>query len=350
MPNHPPAHRQRGIALITALLVVAIATVVAVEIAARERLDIRRTQNLIASGQAYDLARAAETWTLDILKTDLEDENNPNIDSFQDNWAQPIMIPPFEGATIGLKIEDLQGRFNINNLSRLSAPQGQLEIPLPQRRQDPDYQRFAALIDSVRAANELSTDTTTDELISAVIDWIDADSVVTNPGGAEDLVYQNRQDRRQQHRAANQWMVSTSELLQVRGFTAELVRALSPYITALPANDVSINVNTAKGEVLRAILCPNPQAGCQGLDPIIAELLKDREAPQSEPFKTVGDFLKAAGSTAQSNVNQRGLTVSSSYFAAYSEASLGPARVPLESLISRGNNGLQVLRRTRGTL
>lgn len=348
MPHRSSPHCQRGIALITALLVVAIATVVAVEIAARERLDIRRTQNLIASGQAYDLARAAETWTLDILKTDLEDENNPDIDSFRDNWAQPIMIPPFEGATIGLQIEDLQGRFNINNLSRLSAPQGQLEIPLPQRRQDPDYQRFRSLIDNVRAANKLPTEVSTDELISAVIDWIDADTVITNPGGAEDLAYQNRANRVPQ-RTANQWMVSTSELLSVQGFTPELVRALAPHITALPTNEASINVNTATPEVLSAILNRDSQAGAEG-DQLIEQLVTQQRDDKTEPFKTVGDFLKAAGSTAQSNVNQRGLTVSSSYFAAYSEASLGPARVPLQSLISRGNNGLQVLRRTRGAL
>ena len=40
--------RQRGIALITALLVLAIATIAAVEIANRQHLDIRRTQNTLA--------------------------------------------------------------------------------------------------------------------------------------------------------------------------------------------------------------------------------------------------------------------------------------------------------------
>src|SRR5690606_21757212 len=111
------SRRQRGIALITALLVVAIATLLAVEMASRERLDIRRTQNLIAGDQAYDLALAAESWALDILRADLEEGNE--WDGMQDNWAQPILLPPFEGAILNMRIEDLQGRFNLNNLANL---------------------------------------------------------------------------------------------------------------------------------------------------------------------------------------------------------------------------------------
>ena len=47
------AERQRGVALITALLVVALATVAAVAMATRQQLDIRRTGNLLHGEQAY---------------------------------------------------------------------------------------------------------------------------------------------------------------------------------------------------------------------------------------------------------------------------------------------------------
>lgn len=316
-------HRQRGIALITALLVVAIASLLAVEIAARERLDIRRTQNLIASDQAYDLALAAEAWALDILRTDLEEGSE--LDGFQDDWAQPIMLPPFEGATLNMRIEDLQGRFNLNNLANLPPDPQQAENEV-------DYQRFRLLLENLAAQHEL--DVNPQELIESLADWLDAD-LQTRPLGAEDSYYLSLDNPR---RAANQLLISPTELLLVKGYTPELVAALEPHVTALPQSGTPINVNTATPEVLRS------------LDRRISESLVEQLQEQrlEEAWESVEMFLQAA-ELESTDLRTSGLGVSSQFFAFRGDVVLGPARSQLHSLISRGN-GLQVLWRARGTL
>jgi general secretion pathway protein K len=320
MPSSKPILRQRGVALITALLVVAIATVLAVEIAARERLDIRRTQNLLARDQAYALAVAAEAWTLDILKTDLQEGDG--VDGPQDDWAQDIMLPPFEGATLGMRIEDLQGRFNLNNLAGTN----------PQRAaNDPDYQRFRLLLENLRDQHQLAFEPA--ELIDSLLDWLDQDSLV-RPLGAEDSYYMALEHPR---RVANQEMVSPTELMLVKGYTPELYRLLAPHVTALPGN-TTINVNTATPEVLRAL---DRRIGASA-----AERL-DRQRTE-EAWETLGEFMRAAD-IPETGFDSSGLSVDSQYFAFHGEVSLGPARARLHSLISRAN-GLQVLRRARGTL
>ncbi|HEX5512822.1 MAG TPA: type II secretion system minor pseudopilin GspK [Gammaproteobacteria bacterium] len=324
MNRRPPPQRQRGIALITALLVVAIATVLAVEIAARERLDIRRTQNLIARDQAYDLALAAEAWALDILRTDLEDDNQ--LDGPQDNWAQPIMLPPFEGATLNMRLEDLQGRFNLNNL--VNVP-----VDPQQAANDLHYKRFRLLLENLAQQHELSVNP--QELIDSLADWLDPD-VQARPLGAEDSYYMSLENPR---RTANQLLASPTELLLVKGYTPELVNLLLPHVTALPESATSINLNTATREVLRS------------LDRRINDSLAERleQLRQEKAWESVELFLQAA-ELSPADFQSSGLGVSSQYFAFYGDVSLGPARNQLQSLISRSTDGLRVLWRARGTL
>lgn len=317
------SRRQRGIALITALLVVAIATLLAVEMASRGRLDIRRTQNLIAGDQAYDLALAAESWALDILRADLEEGNE--WDGMQDNWAQPILLPPFEGAILNMRIEDLQGRFNLNNLANL--PQD------PQQAvNDIHYQRFHLLLENL--AQQHGLEINPQELIESLADWLDPD-LQARPFGAEDSYYLALDIPR---RAANQLLVSPTELMLVKGFTPELVNVLLPHVTALPQAGTNINVNTATREVLRS------------LDRRISESLAERLEQQrfEEPWESLEMFLKAA-ELSSTDFRAEGLGVSSQYFAFRGDVMLGPARSQLHSLISRAD-GLQVLWRARGTL
>ena len=62
------ADRQQGVALITALLVVAIAAVAAVSMASRQQLDIRRTGGLLHGEQAWAYVNGAETWARAVLR------------------------------------------------------------------------------------------------------------------------------------------------------------------------------------------------------------------------------------------------------------------------------------------
>jgi hypothetical protein len=109
----PASSRQRGVALITALLVVSLVTVIAVAMATRQHIDVRLTGNLVHGEQAYAYALAAESWARVILR---RDDIQSDHDSLDEDWATALPPIAVEGGQVSGKIEDLQGRFNINNL------------------------------------------------------------------------------------------------------------------------------------------------------------------------------------------------------------------------------------------
>ena len=61
---------QRGVALVTALLIVSLASIIAVSMAQRMQLDIRRTGNLLAVERGYQYARGLELWAIEALRLD----------------------------------------------------------------------------------------------------------------------------------------------------------------------------------------------------------------------------------------------------------------------------------------
>lgn len=328
--NRPAAtrpRRQRGVALITALLVVAIATIAAVQLADRQRLDIRRAQNSVARDQAYAYALGAEAGALAMLKHDLM---NSDIDHLGEDeiWHRPQLLE-YEGAQITLEIEDLQGRFDLNRLASLPAD--------PQQAQgDLHYQRFRILLANVIAADpELARENfDPDALIAALADWMDTDLVPRPPAGAEDDYYLSLE---RPYRTANQPLASPSELMLIRGFTPRLVMALAPLVTALPGES-RINVNTARPEVLRSL---NSRIS-QELAEQLAEQARER------PWQTVQAFVSDPA-VANLAISPQGLTTSSGYFLAKSRVSLDRAGVPLYSLIRRApDRSVRVISRGRG--
>ena len=81
--------RQRGIALISVLLVFALATVIASEIIARNALDIRKTANYLNSQQAYYYALSGEAYARQLLYRDFSEANgSAPSDALTDDWAQ----------------------------------------------------------------------------------------------------------------------------------------------------------------------------------------------------------------------------------------------------------------------
>ena len=117
MRRTPPMKQQRGIAAITALLVVAIATILASELAWELHIDIQRSEAMLLRNQAIQGALGAELLAAYTLRLDYDEDekNNQHCDYPGELWDQEITIP-FEGGTIRGKITDAQGRFNLNNI------------------------------------------------------------------------------------------------------------------------------------------------------------------------------------------------------------------------------------------
>ncbi|MBU1191462.1 MAG: type II secretion system minor pseudopilin GspK [Gammaproteobacteria bacterium] len=304
-------HTSRGVALITALLVVALATVAAVAMASRQQLDVRRTANLLDGDQAYAYAEAVEGWGRMILDRDAKDNQ---IDKLDDTWAQqlpPIAVP---GGQIGGYIIDLQGRFNINNLL---TPEGQISAP--------DLEYFQRLL----RALELN-----EGLALAIVDWLDNDFDTRFPDGAEDDYYLSTEVP---YRAANRPMQSISELRLVKGIDAKIWKTLAPYVCALPVRTV-LNINTAQAPLLQALV--------EEFSTTSAEQMV--EARGETGYDTLEDFLQQDAFAGREIATDR-LAVASQYFLIRSEITLGTARAQVFSIVQRNSNGSVILARTQGT-
>ena len=107
------ARTQRGIALVTAMMIVAIAVAIATQIAFAHQIWFRQMEN-VADRDATDwLRRGALHWASLAL---LEDAAQNSTDHLGESWAMGLPTLPVEGGTIKVSIEDAQGRFNLNSV------------------------------------------------------------------------------------------------------------------------------------------------------------------------------------------------------------------------------------------
>jgi general secretion pathway protein K len=301
------------VALITALVVVAIAAGIAVAIAWQTNLDTRRTSNLVQGDQAMEYALGAEAWAEEILARD--GRKSQGVTALNQDWAQQLPPLPVDGGQIQGKIEDLQGRFNINSLA---AGQGQN----PAQAQ----QQFARLLQAV------GQDPT---LASAVAQWF-----TSAPSGAVDASddYYSRLQPPYLTGGPGTSMQSVSELLLVKGITPAVYAQIFPYVCALPNQGaaIPININTASGPVLES-LNENVTAD------IASQVIGERG---STPLNGT---LPQAFTAAQ--IPAAGIGYDSSYFLVTVVAQIGSTHVTLYSLLYRNsNNEVAAVRRTLGTL
>jgi len=233
--RHP---RQRGIAVITALLIVALGTITMVAIASRQQLDMQRERNEALIQQARDLAASGERFAAVLLYRDRKEALRDNTDSLDDDWAQTIPPVPIDNAAIQGCITDMQGRFNLNNLV------------------DPEGRAAPLYVDQLRRLlGGLNIETNKAE---AIVDWIDTNIDPTIPDGAEDDYYTSLDPG---YRAANAPFASVSELQLIKGFDPQVEQEkedyelLLPHVSALPSagQPTAVNVNTATPAVISSM-------------------------------------------------------------------------------------------------
>ncbi len=310
------ARRQQGVAIITALLIVTIATTVSITISTRLQLDVRRTGNLIAQDQAQFYLLAAEEWSQRILRQDKTDSTS---DSLDETWAMELPPIPVDGGSIQGRLTDLHSCLNINSLVVGNA----IDVTAKDRLS----QLFGRL--GVKG-----------DLTQAIADWLDSDLETSNPNGAEDGYYLNLEVP---YRTANTAMHSVSELRLVKGFednaTYELVE---PYLCAfiIDGGDIAINVNTASAEVL------------QSLSAEMTESLADDiiERRNEEAFTDLKDFTSFAKLDTIIKDTEK-LSTSSEYFLLRTQAIIGQANKVMYSIIYREESGnTTIVSRTQRTL
>jgi len=303
---------QRGVAIITALLIVAIAVTISVKISTSLQLDVRRTSNMITLDQARLYSLAAESWAMRILKDDIK---NSTIDSLDENWAIELPPIPIEGGSILSKLTDLSACLNIN---ALIDPTGKVDTVLQARLQ--------------RLFSNAGVKGTPEQ---AIKDWLDADLQTTNPDGAEDGYYLNLTPP---YRVANRPMESISELRLVKGFEDpkiyhQIIQDVCAYPVTGQAN--TININTASKEVLKSL-------AVNLTDQIADDIIQQRE---TDPFTTLAQFT-SFNQLKTIITNTSGLSFSSENFLLRTQAVIGPANLVVYSVIHRDTNGIEVVSRS----
>ncbi len=291
--------RQRGVAIVLAMGVVALAAMAAAAIMVSQSTWARQVELTTDHIQARAVLLAGADWARALLA---DDQRVSNVDYLGEPWALKLPPLPVENGELVGQIEDEQGKFNLNNV----VTQGKINV---------------AQLAHFR--NLLSTLGLPDELAGSLADWIDADSEPQPGGGAEDAYYLALNPP---YITANRPLIDVAELALVRGFDDNVRARLRPYVTALPAF-TAVNVNTASAEVLAAVV--------EGLNLGGAQLLvaqRDRAY-----YRSSDDFLKRLPRGVEAAAAD--IAVSSAYFMATLRVTIGGAQARGTALLARRGSG-----------
>jgi general secretion pathway protein K len=302
--------RQRGVAVLTAVLVVTLATVLAVNLLWQGSVDLRRTETLLLQDQARQYNLGGEELARVFLAKDYR--NDPGgMDTTREIWATPLKRD-FEGGFFEGWLLDQQGRFDLNSLI---GKNGQPD--------EKATRQFVRMLGLLPLESPLDANTAT-SLMEATVDWIDPDTAPML-NGAEDDRYTSREP---QYRPANFWFVSVSELQAVEGYTAEIYAALEPHITALPPPGEQrrkININTATAVVLASLV---DNENLESVEPLL-----------NQEYQEVNDFIDESGF---STLTENDIDVKSDWFLLSVTTSIGTTQSTLYSLLERRGENVTV--------
>ena len=258
-----PPHRQRGVAIITALLVVMLAATIASYLLAQQSDALTRVERASERAQLGLHATTTLEWARSAL---LVQQKNSIYVALSQPWAQGLVARPIDTAVATGLLRDAQSKFNINNL-----------IDANGKRRDADLEVFTRLLKTLKLDAGLA---------NAILDWIDRDDDVSGPNGAENSYYWSQSGTGTavagNYGAANQPILNIEELLRVKGVDDAVLRTLAPFVTALPTLNgerTRVNINTTSLEVLTAMF---PDVSAE----VLSETIRVRELP----FTNIADI------------------------------------------------------------
>lgn len=300
-------HRQRGVAVIMALLLTALAVTLISSLFWQQQVQIRSIENQRLQSQSQWIMLNAIDWASLILR---EDARHSSIDTLDEPWAVPLVELPLNSfaeyevasdATLSGSISDAQARLNLTNLCE-NGKISPVEVSA--------FQRLLATLH----LNPALAQTTADAMLST-------QASMAAPGSLTQFISFTQVD----------------DLLDVPGFTPKILNALKDFVIFLP-QVTPVNVNTAPAEVLAARV--------DGLTLDSAYALVASRSTAS--FTSLADFtLRLQAYTPPSSLSISEVAVSSNYFLINGMARMKRAELQVQSLVRRdGTSTRQVWSRT----
>ncbi|TGP45207.1 general secretion pathway protein GspK [bacterium M00.F.Ca.ET.228.01.1.1] len=343
LPSRQSA-QQRGAAIISALLVVALSAILVSGMLWRQQVQVRRIENQRLLAQAQWVARGALDWTRLILRS--EGDTSAGITYLGGVWGVPIAktrlsdflgqigeVRAQQGAATYLSgsIEDAQARFNLRNLVASPAP-GVMQLDLEQIGA---YQR---LLVSLGVNSQLAKNTAQQVRASLLQSATRFQTVTSTSGTTSTPAIQGGamaggftdkpgiEDSEDSAAHAPLQLTSVDSLLDIPGYTPEMVARLRPFVTVLPTV-TAVNMNTASAEVIAAVV--------PGMSLSSAQAFVARR--QTVFFHNVGDVqLALRGAGVQSvSIDPAELDVNTNYFFIHGRVQHERAEVDRTTLVYR---------------
>ena len=294
------ANNQTGIAVVSAMLLAALVVSIATTIIFNQQRYINRLDNHFSATQARWMAEASIHWSRAILA---EDAKGGKVDHYKENWAIQLPVTPFEGGTIRGFITDEQQFCNMNNVILTSVSNNDSN----------------AFFKRLMASLNINVGT-----LDALIDWIDVDSNITYPYGAEDAYYLTQPIP---YRIANQPLTEIGNLSRVQGFNGENIASLKQYCVVLPEKTTT-NINTVSSELLALML---PDLSEFDVQTIIA-------ARNAHPIESIAEINKQLEQK-KIILSEDEFSVGSRFFLVTSQTQFGKSTIKLEALLKRDEEG-----------
>lgn len=327
MARRVPPSGQRGAALLTVLILVAVIAVLAATALEKLRLATRLGGNAVAIEQARGFAYAAEALAM-IRIGGLLQQAQGRV-SLLGGWSDRPFALPLGGMAGGgsavARGTDGGNCFNLNGLAQNLTGQPGVLIG-----NGVEVAHFAKLMRLLGIPAQVA-----EQVATATSDWIDSDE---NPqgSGAEDALYLARDPP---YRTGGAMMADVSEFRMVNGVTPEIYAQMRPWICTLPeTKPTMVNINTLAPE--QAPLVAMAQVDTISPGAIAQALL--RRPPQG--YADAGAFWAQMPGAAGAG----GVATTSHWFNLRITVTLGSVRVDERALVDARQGMPQLVARIWG--
>lgn len=303
--------RQRGVAVITALLLTTLAVTIVASLFWQQQVQVRSMENQRLQLQTRWIVRGALDLSRLVLYQDFMDSRD--VTQLNGVWATPLEETRLDdyiereraeaenfNATLSGRMIDAQSRYNLANLAQGRAPQ----------------------LDEVKVFERLLTNLRLDPSL--------AQAVATQVANAQPPpAPQQGQPPPQTSGPQPIDLLRVEDLLAVSGFTPQTIERLRDFVIILPERGSALNVNTVPAELLSAMF---EQLSLSEA----AAMVNTRQRVYYRDKQNFNTLPQLSGG----KLPKTQYDVKSHYFLAYSRVRLDRAALDAQSLLVRANNGI----------